>query len=135
MKIGNFLYLFTIFAFAGAGNYLIWYERKKLLKKHWKFITAFVLLATPFAAWEAIAFRWNVYLYHPEHVFNKHILGAEVETYLFMALITAAAASATVIYLQEEARGQLKIRHRARRHKRRSSKLRRLYPAAAATRR
>lgn len=135
MKISNFLYLFTIFAFAGAGNYLIWYERKKLLKKHWKFITGFVLLATPFAAWEAIAFRWNVYFYHSEHVLNKHIIGAEAETYLFMALITAAVVSATVIYLQEEAVGQLKIRHRTRKHRQQNLKRRRVFGAAVATRR
>lgn len=133
MKTSNFLYLFTIFAFAGVGNYLIWYERKKLLKTHWKFLAVFVLLATPFAAWEAIAFRWNVYQYQSGHVFNKHILGAEAETYLFMALITAAVVSATLIYLQEEARGQLKIRHRSRKHRQQNLRLRRASGAVGAT--
>ena len=122
IHITKLWYLTTILFFTGLAAYLIWYERKRLFKKHWKFIVVFVLLATPFGYWDAVALRWSAYAYNPAHTLYFRVFGGEIETYLFLSLVTAIVCSATVIYLQEEERNALRLRRRSRKRRRQKSK-------------
>ena len=120
MSLLNFWYLLTIIFFTGSAGYLIWFERSRLLKKHWKFILGYLVFTVPWAYWDSVALRWKAYQYNPEHTLSVRIFGAELETYIFMALVGAVVCSATLIYMKEEERGRLRIRHRSRKHRRRS---------------
>jgi len=128
-------YLITIIFFTGTAGYLIWVERGKLLKKHWKFVLGYLLFTVPWAYWDGVALRWKAYQYNPSHTLGIKIFGSELETYIFMGLVGAVVCSATVIYMQEEEKGRLKLRHRSRRQRRRRSNPRKLVSVPGATRR
>lgn len=118
----HWLYFFTTLFFAGLGNARVWYKHGRFLKRHWRYILIFVIVTLPITAFEYFARRWGAWNYYPNHVLNAHLFGAEIETYLFMALVAAALAGAAFTYAQAED---------DRRAKKRSSKRRRLTPRKA----
>lgn len=125
MSVLNFWYLGTILLFCGIAGYLIWMQRGHLLRKHWRFVVGYIVLTTPLAYWEAVALRWKAWQYNPEHSLPLNVLGTQFETYIFMALVGGVICSATLIYMQEEEKGILRLRYRSRsnKKKRRKSKL------------
>ncbi|HET9850760.1 MAG TPA: lycopene cyclase domain-containing protein [Candidatus Saccharimonadales bacterium] len=109
----HWLYLYTTIFFAGIGNFRIWYRHGGFLKRHWKYIAVFVIITLPITVFEYFARRWGAWNYHPQHVLNIHVFGAEIETYLFMAMVAAALAGASFTYAQMEE--HRKIKHRVKR--------------------
>ena len=117
MSVLNFWYLTTIIFFTGIGGYLIWAERSNLLRKHWKFVSFYLLFTIPWAYWDAVALRWHAYQYNAEHTLPVKVLGAQLETYIFMGLVGAVVCSATLVFMQEEERGILRLRYRSSKKK------------------
>jgi hypothetical protein len=122
MRILNYWYLITIVFFCGFANYLIWTQRGHLLRRHWKFILGYAIFTAPWAYWDAVAQRWKAYQYNPAHTLFTRIFGAEFETYIFMILVGVTVCSATIIYMQEEDKGKLRLRYSSRLRARKSHK-------------
>jgi hypothetical protein len=135
MNLPQLWYLATIAFFIGLASYLLWAQRGRILRKHWKFIALFTIFSVPFAYWDAVAQRWHAYQYSPDHTLYIKVFGGELETYIFMGLVAMIVCSATVFYMREEQKGKLKLRYHSRTKRRQKSKTRKFYPAAGATRR
>lgn len=99
---GNLSYLISIFCFAGLAIMLEWIFGFNLLKKYLRIILTtigLVLLSTPT---EAIALYLKAWAYTPTHTFNLKLLGAELETYIFVIFIAIAISSATIAWTRYE---------------------------------
>lgn len=125
---GHWLYVFTTLFFGGLGNFRVWYKHGGFLKRHWHYMAVFIVITLPITAFEYFARRWGAWNYWPEHVLNIHIFGAEIETYLFMALVACALAGATFAYAHYEDEGRKKLR--SKRVSKTTPKRRRSLPAA-----
>lgn len=135
MKPLQLWYLATIIFFTGLGAYIFWSGRKNFLKQHWKFILAYALFTIPWAYWDAIALRWKAYQYNPEHVLNIRVFGGQLETYIFMALVGVVVCSATLVYMKQEEKSQLKLRYLSNSKKRRRHKRQKFFAVAAGPKR
>ena len=100
--MSEFSYLITILVFGGVANAVLWWRNHTLLFKHRRFLLLFVIGTAPFAAFEGIALRWSAWMYAPDRTLHRNMLGAELESYLFMALVAAAVASATIVFASRE---------------------------------
>jgi lycopene cyclase domain-containing protein len=100
--MSNLSYLITVLIFAGGANVVIWTRNDEFLRSHRAFIVMFALLTTPFAAFESFALRWGAWEYNPQRVIDARLFGAQIESYLFMMLVSAAVAGATLVYAHRE---------------------------------
>ncbi|TMC47705.1 MAG: hypothetical protein E6J20_19345 [Chloroflexi bacterium] len=108
----QYSYLFTILAFGGGSLVLIWLRGH--LRRYARFVLFFVVVTVPFAYFESFGLRWRAWAYNPARTIHRHFLGAEVESYLFMAFVSAAVASATLVYATREEARRRKDQTRAR---------------------
>ncbi len=135
MKLLQYWYLATIVLFISVATHLLWTERGHIFKKHWKFIGLFTLFSIPFAYWDGVAQRWHAYQYNPAHTIYLKIFGGELETYIFMGLVSMVVCSATVIYMRQEEKGKLKLVHHSRSKRRLKLMPRRRFAVVGAIRR
>ncbi len=71
-----------------------------------------------FALFEAIALNWQAWGYNAAHTLNVHIVGTEIETYLFSVATALAIAFATFVVADREAAGKSILKHIVGRFKR-----------------
>lgn len=103
---GHFSYLASIVIFAGSAIVLEWTFGFHLLRKFIKLImltTCFSLLLVPT---EGVALYIKSWRYDPSHTFNILLLGAELETYIFVIFIAVVIASAVIPWTSYEDKGQ-----------------------------
>jgi lycopene cyclase domain-containing protein len=102
--VSNYAYLATILVFGGGAVAIIWIRQANLLRPYAWFVISVSVLAAPFAFFESFGLRWKAWAYNPRRTFHVHLLGAEIESYLFMMLVAAAVVSATIVYAAREDR-------------------------------
>ncbi len=135
MKFSNYYYLIVTLFFGGLTNIRLWYSHGPFLKRHWGKIAAFVLATLPIAAIESVDLRWKAWAYDPSHTLHTKVFGAELETYIFMAVVAAGIGGATLAYAAREDESRNHRTKKAHIKKQQRSTLRRLFGAAGATRR
>ncbi len=111
MNFGIYSYAATILIFTGGAGllYSVMYIFKRrsahLPRKYWPIILlvifASVVCTSP---GEGFALLWRTWQYNPERTFYTTLLGAEVETYLFAALVSFVVGLATLVYARREDR-------------------------------
>lgn len=111
MNFGIYSYTVTILVFCGIA--LAMYGVGRLLGKRsamltvadWKAVALtmiiFIVITSPE---EYIALKWRTWSYNPERTFDKTFFGAEIETFLFITLVSLVVSIATIVYARREER-------------------------------
>lgn len=107
MNFGIYSYLATTLIFPGLAMALYFAVRKKYrltpIEHRVIKITSLITLAFTTVA-EGAALSWNVWTYSPLQTLHTRFLGAEIETYLYIALVSLVVCLATVSYARHEDR-------------------------------
>lgn len=111
MNFGTYSYAATVLIFCGLAFslYLIglFFKRKSmaLSPKEWGVILwTVVIMAAISGPMEYIALAWRTWTYNPERTFHTIFFGAEIETYLFIILVSLVVSIATLVYANREDR-------------------------------
>lgn len=76
-----------------------------LSAKDWKIILwTIIIMAFATSPAEYFALAWRIWIYNPERTFSTTFWGAEVETYLFIILVSLVVSIATLVYANREDR-------------------------------
>ena len=109
MNFGIYSYTATILIFCGSA--LLLYIIGRLLRKKsamlpasdWKVIIwTMIIFAVITGFEEHVALTWRIWTYNPERTFSTIFLGAEIETYLFIILVSLVVSIATIVYARRE---------------------------------
>lgn len=104
-------YLVTILAFAGSASVIGLIAVRRNIRKYAKLLVALpiiALIATPI--YEPVAIYWKAWAYGEQYMLNVHFLGAEVETYLYSALVILCIGCATLAFADAQDRGKFSLR-------------------------
>src|SRR3989338_1429967 len=112
MNFGIFSYTATVLIFTGLALLLylamrlyISPKNSVLYKTDRKVIfTTLLITAIATSPGEWIALLWRTWTYNPDRTLHTTFLGAEVETYLFAALVSLVVSIATLLYSRREDR-------------------------------
>ncbi len=111
MNFGIFSYTATVLIFCGLAFslYLIGLLLRKksaiLSASDWKVIVwTIVIMVVIIGPEEYVALAWRTWTYNPERTFNMTFFGAEIETYLFIILVSLVVSIATLVYARREDR-------------------------------
>ena len=111
MNFGIYSYTATVLIFCGLAFLLyvigVLLRRKSamLSRKDWKAIFWTIVIMTAVTGpMEYVALVWRTWTYNPERTLDKIFLGAEVETYLFIILVSLVVSIATLVYANREDR-------------------------------
>lgn len=111
MNFGIYSYTATILIFCGLA--LALYIFGRVLSKEfamlpatdWKVIIwTMIIFAIITGPEEYVALAWRTWTYNPERTLDTIFLGAEVETYLFVILVSLVVSIATLVYARREDR-------------------------------
>lgn len=111
MNFGEYSYTVTIVVFCSIA--LAMYGIGRLLGKRsamfaatdWKAIALTIaIMAVVTGPEEYIALAWRTWSYNPERTFDTTFLGAEVETFIFIILVSLVVSIATIVYARREER-------------------------------
>lgn len=111
MNFGIYSYTTTVLIFCGLA--LLLYAVGVILRKRsailsssdWMAILWTVILMTVITGPEEyVALNWRTWVYNPERTFDNTFFGAEIETYLFIILVTLVVSIATLVYANREDR-------------------------------
>ena len=109
MNLGIFAFTATTIIFTGLAVLLylvmrLWKPRSaKLPKRYWRIIWVVMLGGLVYTAIaERFALAWRAWAYNPERTFYTIFLGAEVENYLFVTLVSFVVSLATLLYARHE---------------------------------
>lgn len=130
MTLESFSYLATIVIFGGTGAFGFYKREHKLLKKYEWVLLIMLAISLPLVVTESFALKWGAWQYNPDKVLDLHLLGTQIESYLFLPVVCFVLVAATLTYAAREDRTRIK-RSSARR--RRLSKPRKVLPGSAAT--
>lgn len=98
----QFSYLATVILFAGTANVVIWLRNRSVLTRHIRFIALFVVFTTPFAYFESFALSSRAWAYDEARTVELTLFGSRLESYVFMASVSLAICSVTLIYAERE---------------------------------
>ena len=111
MKFSIYSYTATVLIFCGLAFLLylvgVLFRRKSatLSKNDWKAIFGTIVIMTAVTGpMEYVALTWRTWTYNPERTLHKTFFGAEVETYLFIILVSLVVSIATLVYANREDR-------------------------------
>ena len=114
MDFGIYSYAATVLIFCGLalalyGVGLVLGRRSaRLSARDCKAIGITILIMTAVTGPEEyLALAWRTWIYNPERTFYTTFLGAEVETYLFIILVSLVVSIATLVYANREDRKRL----------------------------
>lgn len=103
---GQFSYLISIVIFAGLAIFLEWFFGFSILKKYIKQIFIVIGISLLLAPTEKVALDIKAWAYNPSHTFNIKLLGAELETYIYVIFIAIAVSSAVIAWTRYEDKGK-----------------------------
>lgn len=107
MIFGMYLYLITILADEGTILVIEIAILRKELRKYVKFLAVAVsisILVTLILEPAALASR--SWIYNPQYMFNVHIFGSEIETFLYSAFWVLIVSIATLVLAKWEEKGR-----------------------------
>ena len=104
--IGQAWYLITIMLFGGSAVAFSLILLHKELRKYFRLMAILVLISlalTPVMEPPALAVR--AWVYRVQYMLDMHFLGAELETYLFTAMVGIAIGAFTLVFADVEDKG------------------------------
>ncbi len=111
MTFGIYSYTATVLIFCGLAlllyliGCLLRKKSARLAKPDWRAIIWTIVIMTVITSPEEyVALTWRTWTYNPERTFHTTFLGAEVETYLFIILVSLVVSIATLVYAHHEDR-------------------------------
>lgn len=111
MDFGIYSYTVTILVFCSIAlamygiGWLLGKRSAQLTRADWKAIALTIAaMAVVTGPEEYIALKWRTWSYNSEHTFNTIFLGAEIETFIFIVLVSLVVSIATVVYARREER-------------------------------
>jgi lycopene cyclase domain-containing protein len=111
MNFGTYSYTATVLIFCSLAFSLylvgLLLRRKSAILStgDWEAVLWTIVIMTIITSpMEYVALAWQTWTYNPEKTFDTTFLGAEVETYLFIILVSLVVSIATLVYANREDR-------------------------------
>ncbi len=110
MSLQQLTYLMSIFLFAGGALLIELALVRRDLRPYARFLGAMALLGIMLTAiLEPPALGSRAWVYGQQNMLDVHVLGAEIETFLYSALLLLFAGIATIVLADHEEKGDLTV--------------------------